>query len=288
MARFSGSVTYNSAIQILDAHDTYESFIAEHPTGNPGDAHLVGTHLYSWNPETGTWIDAGEWVGPQGEQGIQGETGPAGSAATLDVGTTGTLDPSLPAEVVNVGTTSAAIFNFGIPQGQTGETGPQGPQGEPGPQGEQGIQGETGPAGADGGIITPETISFVVNGGSLGTPPTFNGDPLFAGKYVKIGDLVSVEFEVDFLNITSFGTGQYFLDLPFASKMDISLVGTLHDVSNDDYYIMTGICESGDDRVLLFYAGSNGRLQPFQQGSPRTLQTVDHFSLQGSYIDDTV
>jgi hypothetical protein len=243
MARFSGSVTYNSAIQILDAHDTYESFIAVHPTGNPGDAHLVGTHLYSWNPETGTWIDAGEWVGPQGEQGIQGETGP------------------------------------------------QGPQGEPGPQGEQGIQGiqgETGPAGADGAIITPETLSFVVNGGTLGTPPTFDGDPLFAGKYVKIGDLVSVEFEVDFLNITSFGTGQYFLDLPFASKMDISLVGTLHDVSNDDYYIMTGICESGGDRVLLFYAGSNGRLQPFQQGSPRTLQTVDHFSLQGSYIDDIV
>ncbi len=35
--------------QILDAHETYEDFIAEHPTGEPGDAHLVGDHLYSWN-----------------------------------------------------------------------------------------------------------------------------------------------------------------------------------------------------------------------------------------------
>jgi hypothetical protein len=136
------------------------------------------------------------------------------------------------------------------------------------------------------GITTPETVSFVVNGGSLGTPPTFNGDPLFTGKYVKTGDLVYVEFEVDFSNITSFGTGQYFLDLPFPSKMDVSFDGVLHDVSADDYYIMTGICESSSNRVKLFYGGSNGQLQPFEQGSPKTLQTVDHFALHGSYIDD--
>lgn len=78
MARFThpGSVTYG--IQILDAHETYEDFIAEHPTGDPGDAHLVGDHLYSWNSELNEWVDGGDIVGPAG---IAGATGPAGSDA---------------------------------------------------------------------------------------------------------------------------------------------------------------------------------------------------------------
>jgi len=136
------------------------------------------------------------------------------------------------------------------------------------------------------GITTPETVSFVVNGGSLGTPPTFDGDPLFTGKYVKLGDLVSVEFAVDFSNIISFGTGQYFLDLPFPSKMDVSFDGVLHDTSSNNYYTMTGVCESGENRVLLFYTSSNGQLHTFEDGSPRALETGDHFALHGTYIDN--
>ena len=165
-------------------------------------------------------------------------------------------------------------------QGETGLTGPIGPAGEAGPQG---IQGEQGPAGDSG--VTPIT-SFVVVGGTLGTQPTFNGDPLFTGNYIKVGELVTVEISVEMTNITSFGTGQYFLDLPFPTKQDISFSGVLHDVSTNAYYSMTGIAEAGSDRVLLFYTGSNGQLLSFEQGSPRTLQTVDHFSLHGTYIDD--
>lgn len=165
-------------------------------------------------------------------------------------------------------------------QGETGLTGPMGPTGEAGPQG---IQGEQGPAGDS--VVSPVT-SFTVNGGTLGTQPTFNGAPLFTGNYVKVGDLVAVEINVEMTNITSFGTGQYFLDLPFPTKQDTSFSGVLHDVSTNAYYSMTGVAEAGSDRVLLFYAGSNGQLAPFEQGSPRTLQTVDHFSLHGTYIDD--
>lgn len=53
-------------------------------------------------------------------------------AATVAAGTTTTLAPGSPATVTNSGTTSAAIFDFGIPEGATGATGAQGPQG---PQG---------------------------------------------------------------------------------------------------------------------------------------------------------
>lgn len=75
MARFThpGSTTYG--IQILDAHATYEDFIAAHPTGEPGDAHLVGDHLYAWNVELGEWIDAGHIVGPAGTDGTDGTNG---------------------------------------------------------------------------------------------------------------------------------------------------------------------------------------------------------------------
>ena len=56
-----------------------------------------------------------------------GTPGAQGNAATIAVGTTITLSPGSSATVANVGTSSAAVFNFGIPQGQTGATGATGP-----------------------------------------------------------------------------------------------------------------------------------------------------------------
>lgn len=69
---------------------------------------------------------------PQGAQGIQGNvgnTGAAGTAATIAVGTTTTLAPGASATVTNVGTSSAATFNFGIPQGIAGTNGTNGANG---------------------------------------------------------------------------------------------------------------------------------------------------------------
>lgn len=50
----------------------------------------------------------------------QGEKGDKGDAATIQVGTVTTLPAGSPATVTNVGSTSAAIFDFAIPQGQDG------------------------------------------------------------------------------------------------------------------------------------------------------------------------
>jgi len=75
-------------------------------------------------------------AGPQGIQGVNGtpgdpgptgETGSPGApgaAATADVNATFTLAEGFPATVVNIGTTFAALFDFGIPTGATGATGP--------------------------------------------------------------------------------------------------------------------------------------------------------------------
>jgi hypothetical protein len=56
-----------------------------------------------------------------------GSQGPPGAAATIAIGTTTTGAAGTSAIVTNVGTSSAAIFDFTIPEGE------QGPQGPPGP-----------------------------------------------------------------------------------------------------------------------------------------------------------
>lgn len=57
-------------------------------------------------------------------QGPQGEAGEDGAAATITVGTTTTGNAGTNASVTNSGTSSAAVFNFTIPRGDTGAAGP--------------------------------------------------------------------------------------------------------------------------------------------------------------------
>lgn len=117
---------------------------------------------------------------PKGDKGDKGDTGATGSAATIAVGATSTLTPGSSATVTNSGTSSAAVFDFGIPKGEKGDTGATGPantlsigtvQGgataaatitgtapnqtlnltlPKGDKGDTGATGSTGPAGADG------------------------------------------------------------------------------------------------------------------------------------------
>lgn len=55
-----------------------------------------------------------------------GSDGAPGAAATISAGTTTTLSPGSSATVTNSGTSSAAVFDFGIPQGATGAPGADG------------------------------------------------------------------------------------------------------------------------------------------------------------------
>ena len=60
---------------------------------------------------------------PKGDKGDTGAAGADGDAATIQVGQVETLQPNQQAYVQNVGTTSAAIFNIGIPKGEKGDSG---------------------------------------------------------------------------------------------------------------------------------------------------------------------
>lgn len=84
--------------------------------------------LKRWNGSS--WVTvAGSRPGPQGA------TGPTGSAATISVGTVTTVAAGTPAQITNGGTSTAAIFNFQIPQGPTGPAGSAGTQGVAGARG---------------------------------------------------------------------------------------------------------------------------------------------------------
>jgi hypothetical protein len=64
--------------------------------------------------------------GAQGPVGPQGPQGPQGTAATVAAGTTTTGLAGTNAIVTNSGTSSAAVFDFTIPRGDTGATGATG------------------------------------------------------------------------------------------------------------------------------------------------------------------
>jgi len=72
-------------------------------------------------------------TGATGATGAKGDTGSAGAAATVAAGTTTTGAAGTSASVTNSGTSSAAIFDFTIPRGNTGATGSTGATGATGP-----------------------------------------------------------------------------------------------------------------------------------------------------------
>lgn len=94
-----------ASLHVLGSYETYDEFIAAHPTGNPGDAWFADGSLYVWNESTSSWDNVGYLRGPQGIQGIQGVKG--------DQGIQG----------------HAGAQGVQGPKGDKGDTGPQGPSG---------------------------------------------------------------------------------------------------------------------------------------------------------------
>jgi hypothetical protein len=137
-----------------------------------------------------------------------------------------------------------------------------------------------------------EDTTFTVAGGTLGTQPTFSGDPLFTGSYVKTGPMVHFRIDVDFENITSFGSGQYYVDLPIPSKYNYQFAsGCYHDISTGRDYPIFGHVLAGESRLVLKSIDASGNQAynvPFTATSPVTLTVEDNFHISGDYIAETV
>lgn len=130
------------------------------------------------------------------------------------------------------------------------------------------------------GVVTPYPG---VQGGTDGTQPTFSG-PVFTATYTRFGDMIYFAYSVDFDNITSFGTGQYYMSLPYPSRRPVTFSGgTLHDVSSNKLYSIIGTVDTGSTTMKLWYVQSNGQQDTFEYNKPITLTNVDHFDITGTY-----
>jgi hypothetical protein len=95
-------------------------------TGSPGSSATVtnsGTTSAATLDFTIPRGDVGS-TGSTGAVGPAGPSGPSGSAATINVGSVTTGAAGSSATISNTGTSSAAVFDFTIPRGDTGATGP--------------------------------------------------------------------------------------------------------------------------------------------------------------------
>jgi hypothetical protein len=136
-------------------------------------------------------------------------------------------------------------------------------------------------------VGVPVEVDYVVGGGTSGTQPVFNGTPLFDGSYVKHGPLVYFRVNIDMSNITQFGSGQYYVTLPFNAKYDTYISsGHLHKYSNAKEYSIHGDVVAGSNRLNLYYTNSNGQEDEFTQSSPIGLAQQDVFHIAGSYISE--
>lgn len=141
------------------------------------------------------------------------------------------------------------------------------------------------------GVGTPAPlaeVSYLVTGGTTGTQPTFTGAPLFTGGYIKDGGLVHFRIDVDFDNITSFGTGQYYLTLPFQAKHNYQLSdGCLHDISADRTYPISGHVAANSNQLFLESMDAQGNSVfniDFTATAPVALATADNFHIAGTYM----
>lgn len=130
-------------------------------------------------------------------------------------------------------------------------------------------------------------IDFAVTGGATGTQPTFSGDPLFTGSYTRWGNMCHFQIDVDMDNITSFGTGQYYVDLPFVASFSYQFAdGCLHDISTGRDYPIFGHVMVGEKRLYLKSVDAQGNTAynvAFTSTLPVTLSTADNFHIAGTY-----
>jgi hypothetical protein len=256
-----------------------------------GDAWFRSSTAQLYLYYDGYWVETStSYAGPTGEtgeagaQGAQGQgfdfRGPYTPGAIYNeyfvVTYNGSTYVCRENGVVNVVPGSSPTWDLFAEKGATGATGATGPQG---PQGEQGEPGT---------FTYPADTTFTVEGGSLGTSPTFNGAPLFTGSYIKMGKFVHFRIDVDFDNITSFGTGQYYLNLPFAPKYNYQFKnGCLHDISSGRQYAIGGHVYANNAQMLLSFTNSNGQDDEFDHNSPITLNVADNFHIAGDYITES-
>ena len=130
---FSGDETFN--VEMEDSEENLspsfrEINIVPYP-GEDGYSPIVEVSAISGGHSVNITDKEGEHSfnvmdGLPGRDGTDGSPGRDGTAATISVGNVTKLSPNSTPTVTNSGSSSSAVFDFGIPQGEKGDTGAEG------------------------------------------------------------------------------------------------------------------------------------------------------------------
>lgn len=119
-----------------------------------------------------------------------------------------------------------------------------------------------------------------------GTELVFTNTPA-TGSYIKIGNSITIQVDVIFTNVTNFGTGQYSITIPVASKYHTDVYGgSIHKITNQgiDHYSIKGHLVPGSTTLTLWIISSTAQDQPFNHNTPINIDTDDKFHLSFTYI----
>ena len=130
------------------------------------------------------------------------------------------------------------------------------------------------------------STSYQPGGGTNGTQPVFPPTAI-VGSYTRFGNMVHFAIKVTFTSITNFGTGRYYLTLPYNTAHAYFMrEGCLHDASAGTTYPIGGHLNEGSN-VLELYSmdkvSSGVQDVAFTSTYPVTLATADSFHISGTY-----
>jgi hypothetical protein len=147
-----------------------------------------------------------------------------------------------------------------------------------------GPTGPTGPVGPPGvPVVTDYTP--VLSGNGL----VFSGTPA-TGRFTRAGRDINFAIQINFGEVSSFGTGTYTVTLPVLPEDFLSYrFNGVFDVSSDGVtrYGVIAVNSLGSATLTLFFPGTNGLLSTQTNTQPATITTSSSISIHGSYLAES-
>ena len=125
-------------------------------------------------------------------------------------------------------------------------------------------------------IITLPTTMQTVNNNMV-----YTGNPVTI-EVQRIGKMITANALIDFTNVSNFGTGQYYFDIPAGIPTrahDLQAGGFL--VDNSTYYTIFGTLGASDNKMYLWHPTSNGGSSDTDYNSPAVLDTTSVINITG-------
>ena len=125
-------------------------------------------------------------------------------------------------------------------------------------------------------IITLPTTMQTVNNNMV-----YTGNPVLI-EVQRIGKMITANAQINFTNVTNFGTGQYYFDIPAgipSRAHDLSAGGFLSKAGNT--YTVFGTLAATGNKMYLYHPTSNGGSDTVTYNKPTTITTATTINITG-------